>query len=111
MTVGDETTAVRLREPAHLVSPRARWMWTTVALLGELLVLGLQVGWWLLDGDGSRTPHVVVGVVWLALAVPYVVVMPLWRYRVHRWETTSTAVYTQRGWLSQERRIAPISRI
>jgi len=39
------------------------------------------------------------------------VVMPQWRYRVHRWEATETAVYTQTGWLSQERRIAPISRV
>ncbi len=37
--------------------------------------------------------------------------MPVYRYRVHRWESTDTAVYTQRGWLSQERRIAPMSRV
>lgn len=101
----------RLRAPAHLVSPRARLMWTTVAALEALVLLALQVGWWWLDGDGSRSPHVVVGLVWLAVAAAYVAGMPLWRYRVHRWETTPTAVYTQRGWLSQERRIAPVSRI
>jgi membrane protein YdbS with pleckstrin-like domain len=37
--------------------------------------------------------------------------MPRWRYRVHRWEATDQAVYTQSGWLNQERRIAPVSRI
>jgi len=37
--------------------------------------------------------------------------MPQWRYRVHRWENTDQAVYTQTGWFTQERRIAPISRI
>jgi len=37
--------------------------------------------------------------------------MPIWRYRVHRWEVTSSAVYTQTGWISQERRIAPLSRV
>ena len=37
--------------------------------------------------------------------------MPRWRYRVHRWEVTPEAVYTQSGWFDQERRIAPISRI
>ncbi len=100
----------RLREPAHLVSPRARLMWVTESVLGELVLLAGQVVWWVFD-DGSRTPHLVVGAVWLAVAVAYSVVMPQWRYRVHRWETTPTAVYTQRGWLSQERRIAPISRI
>jgi membrane protein YdbS with pleckstrin-like domain len=37
--------------------------------------------------------------------------MPVYRYRVHRWESTDTAVYTQRGWLSRELRIAPMSRV
>jgi membrane protein YdbS with pleckstrin-like domain len=46
----------------------------------------------------------------LALAA-YVAVVPRWRYRVHRWEVTDTAVYTQTGWWSRERRIAPMSRI
>jgi membrane protein YdbS with pleckstrin-like domain len=46
-----------------------------------------------------------------ALAAAYVAVMPAWRYRVHRWEVTETAVYTQTGWWVRERRIAPMSRI
>ena len=41
----------------------------------------------------------------------FVVVVPLWRYRVHRWDIDPTAVYTRSGWLVQERRIAPISRV
>jgi membrane protein YdbS with pleckstrin-like domain len=52
--------------------------------------------------------------VWLLLAVvlvPYVAVVPSWRYLVHRWEVTDTAVYTQTGWWARERRIAPMSRI
>ena len=48
----------------------------------------------------------------LALAVTaYVAVVPAWRYRVHRWEVTDTAVYTQTGWWTRERRVAPMSRI
>jgi membrane protein YdbS with pleckstrin-like domain len=50
-------------------------------------------------------------VAYAAAAVAYAVVMPIYRYRVHRWESTETAVYTQRGWLSRERRIAPMSRV
>lgn len=38
-------------------------------------------------------------------------VVPMWRYRVHRWEVSATAVYTQRGWWARERRIAPMSRV
>jgi membrane protein YdbS with pleckstrin-like domain len=43
--------------------------------------------------------------------VGYAVAMPAYRYRVHRWESTATAVYTQTGWLARERRIAPMSRV
>ncbi len=38
-------------------------------------------------------------------------VVPVWRYRVHRWEISPQAVFTRTGWLVQERRIAPISRV
>jgi membrane protein YdbS with pleckstrin-like domain len=40
-----------------------------------------------------------------------VLVMPRWRYRVHRWEVTRDALYTRTGWFSVRWRIAPISRI
>ncbi len=45
------------------------------------------------------------------VVVAYVVVVPSWRFAVHRWEVTDTAVYTQTGWWARERRIAPMSRI
>jgi membrane protein YdbS with pleckstrin-like domain len=45
------------------------------------------------------------------LAAAHLLVMPQWRYRVHLWEATDEAVYTQSGWINQERRIAPVSRI
>jgi membrane protein YdbS with pleckstrin-like domain len=103
--------APRLREPAHRVSPKARLMWLIEGAAGVLVLLGVQAGWWFLDGRGARTPHLVVGAVWLVVGAAYLAVMPAWRYRVHRWETTPTAVYTQTGWYDQERRIAPVSRI
>src|SRR3954471_24693696 len=102
---------LRLREPANLVSPRARLMWALEGAVLVLVLLGVQVLWWFVDGAPSRTPHYVVGGVWLLFAALYLSVMPVWRYRVHRWENTDTAVYTQTGWLDQERRIAPVSRI
>jgi hypothetical protein len=51
---------------------------------------------------------------WIVIAVvllTYVAVVPQWRYLVHRWEVTDTAVYTQTGWWARERRIAPMSRV
>ncbi|MBM9459370.1 PH domain-containing protein [Nocardioides sp. zg-536] len=49
----------------------------------------------------------------LAVLVPaaLAVVVPPWRFRVHRWEVVAEAVYTQRGWWARERRIAPLSRV
>lgn len=57
-----------------------------------------DVRWWML---------VLVG----AAMTTYVLVVPTWKYAVHRWEVTETAVYTQTGWWARERRIAPMSRI
>jgi membrane protein YdbS with pleckstrin-like domain len=84
-------------------------MWALVAAVeGLVLVVAVAVagpltdwlplGWW------------VVALVALVVA-GYAVVVPRWRYAVHRWEVTGTAVYTQTGWWARERRIAPMSRI
>ena len=84
-------------------------MWATTALvegavlLGVLLVVGVLVA-----GStylvGRRAPR---RRAWRRTSS----VVPQWRYLVHRWEVTDTAVYTQTGWWSRERRIAPMSRI
>jgi uncharacterized protein len=99
-----------LRVPAHLVSSRARWYWAVRALPGWLVVTAAQIAIWLARSHPSAA-HAVVLAVTLVLAAAHLAVMPQWRYRVHRWETTDTAVYTQSGWFTQERRIAPISRV
>jgi uncharacterized protein len=46
-----------------------------------------------------------------AAALAYVLVMPVWRYRVHRWEATDDLVYAVSGWFWQRSRIAPVERI
>jgi hypothetical protein len=85
-------------------------MWTVEALISIGVLLVGQVLWWWFD-RGHTIWHWVVAGLWLVLGGAYVVVMPRWRYRVHRWEATAEAVYTQRGWFNQERRIAPVSRV
>lgn len=103
-----------LRSPQHRVSRLAVWYWTARAALGWLVLLAAQVVWLVADGDGDSWPattHVTVLVVTAVAAVAHVTVMPQWRYRVHRWEATSAAVFTQSGWFKQEWRIAPVSRI
>jgi membrane protein YdbS with pleckstrin-like domain len=101
---------MQLRDPAHHVSPRAIVFWTVRAVPGWLLVLAGQSLWFVAsrDHEGLR----LAALAFTALfASAHLIVMPRWRYRVHRWEVTDNAVYTQSGWLSQERRIAPISRV
>jgi len=101
---------MQLCDPVNLVSPRAIAFWTVRAVPGWLVVLAAQLLWLVVARDhaGLRVAALVLTVL---LAAAHLVVMPRWRYRVHRWEVTSTAVHTQSGWLSQERRIAPISRV
>jgi len=101
----------RMRPPRHRVSPRAIWYWTARALVGWLVLLAAQVVFLVATQGDQLRWHVIALVATAVAAVAHLVVMPQWRYRVHRWEETPTAVYTQAGWFSQERRIAPISRI
>jgi membrane protein YdbS with pleckstrin-like domain len=106
-TDGAET--VTLRAPRNRVSRKAIWYWTVRALGGWLIVTAMQIVW--LVNDKITGLHVIGLLVTVVLAVVHLVVMPRWRYRVHLWEATPEAVYTQSGWFNQERRIAPVSRI
>ena len=110
MTESPATDAVTLRPPRHLVSPRAILYWTTRAAAGWAVLVVTGVAALVVIPDAPRWLPWALGA-GLAVAVLHVAVMPQWRYRVHRWEVTSDAVYTQAGWLNQERRIAPTSRI
>ena len=102
-------SAPTLRDPSQRVSPRARLMWMATALVEAVVVIAVLVvaagpldlmdpPWW-------------VFVLVVAAVLANVAVVPQWRYLVHRWEVTDTAVYTQTGWWTRERRIAPMSRI
>ena len=101
---------MQMRDPAHHVSPRAIVFWTVRAAPGWLLVLAGQSLWFLASRDHAGLRITALGGTVL-FAATHLTVMPRWRYRVHRWEVTDDAVYTRSGWLSQERRIAPISRV
>lgn len=99
-----------LVEPAHPPSRKAPLVWAIGAAIPWLLVVVAQVVWWVLDGR-LRWLHLLLAVGTVLGVVVFVAVVPLWRYRVHRWDVDPTAVYTRSGWLVQERRIAPISRV
>lgn len=98
-----------LRDPEHRVSPRARTMWALSGALGSVILLVAVVvatTWWV-PGWWTWPAIVATGVVGAILTLG----VPQWRYLMHRWEVSPTAVYTQRGWWARERRIAPMSRV
>jgi uncharacterized protein len=104
-----------LRAPAHRVDPAARWLWAAQgALVVAVFAAVVVTASVLIPDDAPRWLTVLLAVTrWLLLpaTVVAVVVEPLWRFRVHRWEVTDEAVYTLEGWLTRTWRIVPISRI
>nr|GID90468.1 membrane protein [Actinoplanes derwentensis] len=100
----------RLRRPRHRLDRRALGWWSVqaavvavppVAVLALLTALIPPARFWL------GLSCAIVGTIGLI----YVLAMPFWRYRVHRWESTADAVYAVSGWFWQRSRIAPLARL
>jgi membrane protein YdbS with pleckstrin-like domain len=74
-----------------------------VIILGQVagLVFPAQPPGWL---STTLTVSIIAGVL-------QVIIEPQWRYRVHHWEANPEAVVTRSGWVNQEWRVAPLSRI
>ena len=101
---------LRLRDPRHRVHPRAILWWTVRSALFWVMVALAQVAFVVFADQPPgwlTTTLIITGVV----GVLQVVVEPQWRYRVHHWEATPDAVFTRSGWIRQEWRVAPVSRI
>lgn len=101
---------LRIRRPRQRLERRALGWWAVqalvvvlppVAVLALLTVLIAPARFWL------GLALAVVG----AAGTSYVIVMPFWRWRVHRWEVTGEQVYAVSGWFWQRARIAPLARL
>lgn len=99
-----------LIDPANPPSRKAPLVWAIGAAIPWAVLAVAQVVWLVLDARLGWL-HAVAAALTVIGVVTFVVVAPVWRYRVHRWEVGAQAVYTRSGWLVQERRIAPISRV
>ena len=102
---------VTLVDPANPPSRKAPLVWAIGAAIPWLVLAVGQVVWFVVVDDRLAWAHVAAAAVTAAGMAVFVIVVPLWRYRVHRWDISPQAVYTRSGWLVQERRIAPISRV
>ncbi|MEU3045222.1 MULTISPECIES: PH domain-containing protein [unclassified Streptomyces] len=101
---------VCLRPPRHRVDRRAVAWWRVRCLLAAAVPAAVTgaVGVFV----GPARPGVWYAAAAIAAAGLLVAAfLPLWWYRVHRWEVTEEAVYVRTGALWQEWRIAPMSRI
>lgn len=101
---------LKLRRPRHRLERRALGWWSVqafVVALPPIAVLALLTA---LIPPARTWLGLSLGIV-AAIGLAYLLVMPAWRYRVHRWETTDDAVYAVSGWFWQRARIAPMARI
>ena len=101
---------MQLPQPSRRVAAKAPTYWRLRGGLVAVLLLGAA-------GVVQFTVHPATPLailMWLAVvvgAVVEVLVMPRWRYAVHRWDVDQEAVSTQTGWWVSELRVAPISRV
>jgi uncharacterized protein len=119
---------VTLVDPGNPPSRKAPVVWAIAAAIPWTVLSVAQLVWAVWGGrSGLRDLgwlHAAAAAGTVLGIVAFVVVAPLWRYRVHRWDifldsaaldsesgAVTPAVYTRTGWLVQERRIAPISRV
>ncbi|MQA77447.1 MAG: PH domain-containing protein [Streptosporangiales bacterium] len=104
-----------MRAPAHTVSRRAVYQWVVEGFVqfAILLAIGLLITWWNPDflPDAASRWRWILPIALGLFGLLFVVVEPVWRYRVHRWEVTAGVVFTRAGWLSREWRVVPVSRI
>lgn len=96
--------------PAWRPSPRAKLLWAVAGAVSWLFPLIAVLVWMFIDDNRRAWQGLALGIILVGVIIG-VGVVPLWRYAVHRWEITDEAVYTRTGWLTQESRVAPITRI
>jgi len=103
------------REPQWRVAPSAIGLWTVQEIIGALFFLIPAMAASIFVPESAPTWLVMTtDILPWALAVFFVaevLVLPRYKYAVHRWEVTADGIYTLTGWLSRTWILVPISRI
>ncbi|GAB3211920.1 PH domain-containing protein [Marinactinospora endophytica] len=108
-----------LRPPRNRVSPRAVHVWTVRRAMGALIMTAglaalVWAAWYF---EWSWIPAPIAERLWWIptlygiYQVAATLVVPRWRYRVHRWEIAADVVYTRVGWLNRHWQLVPVGRI
>jgi membrane protein YdbS with pleckstrin-like domain len=106
--MGEE--GVRLRPPNNTLNERVTGWWRVQLLLATVIpaavltVLGLLI-------EPARRWLLLCALALAVLGLACTLFLPIWWFRIHRWEVTEEAVYVRTGAFWQEWRIAPMSRI
>ena len=90
-----------LKDPENRLDRKAIawWMLQSTALFVPVLVVIAGVGWYF---EATR-PYLPFAVALAVVLWPVgLFVEPFWRFRVHRWQATGTAVYNRTGWIVRE---------
>jgi membrane protein YdbS with pleckstrin-like domain len=103
--------AAMIHDPVGRPSPRAVRFWTLDAIGGWVFFAALQLLWMLVGNSWTNPIHLGGLALTVLVAIAHVSIMPRWRYSIHRWEVTDDAIFVRSGWLTQETRVAPISRL
>jgi uncharacterized protein len=103
--------AAMIHDPVGRPSPRAVRFWTLDAIGGWAFFAALQLVWMLIGNEWTNPIHLGGLALTALVAIIHVSIMPRWRYSIHRWEVTDDAIFVRSGWLTQETRVAPISRL
>jgi len=115
LSAGNISRSTTPRQPQWRVAPSAIGLWTVQETIGALFLLVPAMAASVFVPDGApRWLVVVTDILPWALAGLFlleVVVLPRYKYAVHRWEVTTDGVYTLTGWLSRTWVLVPISRI
>ncbi|MDQ4037288.1 MAG: PH domain-containing protein [Actinomycetota bacterium] len=103
------------REPQWRVAPSAIGLWRVQEIIGALFYLIPAVAAAVFVPEAAPAWLVVTTDVlpWALAAffVAVILVLPRFKYAVHRWEVTADGIYTLTGWLSRTWILVPISRI